>query len=122
MPLTDIKIRSAKPREKSYKLSDSGGLYLEVSPSGGKYWRWKYRFAGKEKRLAFGVYPDVSLKMPARSSIAPASALKALNREIILRASDREVNAPEETHLEVVRHVAAVRPTPRRWIDVRAVI
>jgi hypothetical protein len=59
---------------------------------------------------------------PARSAIAPASALKALNREIILRASDREVNAPEETHLEVVRHVAAVRPTPRRWIDVRAVI
>ena len=49
-------------------------------------------------------------------------ALRALNREIILRASDREVNAPEETHLEVVRHVAAVRPTPRRWIDVRAVI
>lgn len=59
---------------------------------------------------------------PARSAIAPASALKALNREIILRASDREVNAPEETYLEVVRHVAAVRPTPRRWIDVRAVI
>jgi integrase len=63
MPLTDVKIRSAKPREKSYKLSDSGGLYLEVSATGGKYWRWKYRFAGKEKRLAFGVYPDVTLKM-----------------------------------------------------------
>src|SRR6476646_4641586 len=61
MPLTDIKIRSAKPREKSYKLFDSGGLYLEVATAG-KYWRWKYRFAGKEKRLAFGVYPDVGLK------------------------------------------------------------
>src|SRR4030095_12370584 len=63
MPLTDIKIRSAKPREKSYKLSDSGGLYLEVSATGGKYWRWKYRFSGKKKRLAFGVYPNVTLKM-----------------------------------------------------------
>jgi integrase len=62
MPLTDIKIRSAKPRGKSYKLFDSGGLYLEVTSAGGKYWRWKYRFAGKEKRLAFGVYPDVGLK------------------------------------------------------------
>src|SRR5262245_61024564 len=62
MPLTDITIRSAKPREKSYKLSDSGGLYLEVSATGSKYWRWKYRFAGKEKRLACGVYPDVTLK------------------------------------------------------------
>jgi hypothetical protein len=79
-----------------------------------------FRSGGRYKRLAFGVYPDVTLKM--RSAIAPATALKALNREIILRASDREVNAPEEAHLEVVRHVAAVRPTPRRWIDVRAVI
>jgi integrase len=62
MPLTDIKIRSAKPGDKTYKLFDSGGLYLEVSPGGSKYWRWKYRFGGKEKRLAFGVYPDVTLK------------------------------------------------------------
>ncbi|MGZ8464400.1 MAG: Arm DNA-binding domain-containing protein, partial [Candidatus Binatia bacterium] len=52
MPLTDIKIRSAKPGLKAYKLFDSGGLYLEVSTAGGKYWRWKFRFAGKEKRLS----------------------------------------------------------------------
>lgn len=62
MPLTDVAVRSAKPEDKTLKLFDSGGLYLEVSPAGGKWWRWKYRFAGKEKRLAFGVYPDVSLK------------------------------------------------------------
>ena len=62
MPLTDVRIRSAKPKDKTSKLFDSGGLYMEVSVAGGKYWRWKYRFAGKEKRLAFGVYPDVSLK------------------------------------------------------------
>lgn len=62
MPLTDVAIRSAKPRPKTFKLFDGGGLYLEVTPAGGKWWRWKYRFAGKEKRLSFGVYPDVSLK------------------------------------------------------------
>jgi integrase len=62
MPLNDIAIRSVKPRDRTFKLFDSGGLYLEVSTSGGKYWRWKYRFAGKETRLAFGVYPEVSLK------------------------------------------------------------
>ena len=62
MPLTDIKIRSLKPQKTSFKVWDTGGLYLEVSPAGGKWWRWKYRFAGKEKRLSFGVYPDVSLK------------------------------------------------------------
>ena len=62
MALTDIKIRSTKPREKSYKLFDGGGLYLEVNTVGSKYWRLKYRFAGKEKRLSLGVYPDVGLK------------------------------------------------------------
>lgn len=62
MPLTDMDARQAKPRDKAYKLFDSGGLYLEVSPKGGKWWRLKYRFAGKEKRLSLGVYPEVSLK------------------------------------------------------------
>ena len=62
MPLTDIKVRSTKPRDKTSKLFDSGVLYLEVRTSGSRYWRWKYRFAGKEKRLAFGVYPDITLK------------------------------------------------------------
>ena len=62
MPLTDTAIRSAKPRTKPFKLFDGGGLYLEVSPAGGKWWRWKYRFGGKENRLSFGVYSDVSLK------------------------------------------------------------
>jgi len=62
MPLTDTAIRSAKPQAKSVKMFDGGGLYLEVSPAGGKWWRWKYRFAGKEKRLSLGVYPDVKLK------------------------------------------------------------
>ena len=47
--------------DKPYKLADANGLYLEVDPSGGKYWRFKYRFEGKEKRLSLGVYPVVSL-------------------------------------------------------------
>ena len=60
--LTDTAIKNAKPRSKAYKLSDGGGLYLEVSPAGGKLWRLKYRFQGKEKRLAIGVYPSIGLK------------------------------------------------------------
>lgn len=62
MKLTNTSIKNAKPREKSYRLFDGGGLYLEVAPKGGKWWRLKYRFAGKEKRLSLGTYPDVSLK------------------------------------------------------------
>jgi integrase len=59
--LSDTAIKKAKPETKSYKMADGGGMYLEVMPSGSKYWRLKYRFGGKEKRLAFGVYPDVTL-------------------------------------------------------------
>lgn len=61
MPLTDTAIRKAKAQAKPYRMFDGGGLYLEVSPSGGKLWRWKYRIAGVEQRLSLGVYPDVSL-------------------------------------------------------------
>src|SRR5215813_3105104 len=63
MPLTDVAIRSAKPQAKPFKLFDSGGLHLLITPTGGKWWRWKYRFGGKEKGLSFGIYPDVTLKM-----------------------------------------------------------
>jgi integrase len=63
MPLTDIKARNAKPKEKTRKLYDERGLYLEISPKGGKWWRFKYRYEGKEKRLSLGVYPDVNLKL-----------------------------------------------------------
>ncbi|MEJ2633367.1 MAG: integrase arm-type DNA-binding domain-containing protein [Acidihalobacter sp.] len=70
MPLSDTQIRNAKPgltpqgkeTTKPYKMGDSGGLYLEVAPSGGKWWRFKYRFEGKQKRLSLGVYPDITLK------------------------------------------------------------
>jgi integrase len=60
--LTDTSIKNAKPRPKPYKLSDGGGMYLDISPSGGKLWRLKYRIHGKEKRLSIGIYPAVSLK------------------------------------------------------------
>ena len=59
--LTDLKARQAKAGEADYKLADSGGLYLLVTKGGAKSWRLKYRFAGKEKRLTFGRYPEVTL-------------------------------------------------------------
>ena len=61
MALTDTAVRKAKPKQKPYKLSDGRGMYLEIMPNGSRYWRLKYRVSGKEKRLALGVYPDVSL-------------------------------------------------------------
>jgi integrase len=61
MALSDISIRNAKPRPKPYKLADALGLFLLVQPSGGKLWRMKYRIDGREKKLGFGTYPEVSL-------------------------------------------------------------
>jgi len=62
MPLTDAAIKNAKPTDKTRRIFDERGLYLEISPKGGKWFRFKYRFDGKEKRLSLGTYPDVSLK------------------------------------------------------------
>jgi integrase len=63
MALTDTEIRKAKPNEKAYRMSDGGRMYLVVTPSGGKLWRWGYRFQGKEKLMALGKYPAVSLAL-----------------------------------------------------------
>jgi hypothetical protein len=76
MALTDVTIRNAKPGLKPRKLADSGGLHLLISPAGGKLWRLKYRFDGKEKQLAIGPYPDISLS-EARKRRDEARALLA---------------------------------------------
>ncbi|MBF0106939.1 MAG: DUF4102 domain-containing protein [Deltaproteobacteria bacterium] len=62
MTLTNTQISKAKPTDKPYKLFDEKGLYLKVAPSGGKLWRFKYRFNDKENSISLGAYPDVSLK------------------------------------------------------------
>jgi hypothetical protein len=59
--LSDIKVKSAKGREKPYKLNDGQGLYLQVTANGGKWWRFKYRFDDKEKLISLGTYPEISL-------------------------------------------------------------
>jgi len=96
MPLTDPTIRNTKPADKPQKLFDGGGLFLLVTPAGQRYWRLKYRVAGKEKLLALGVYPDVSLaaarkkRDEAREKLAagvdPGEAKKADKRAARLAA------------------------------------
>ncbi|MBT2747530.1 MULTISPECIES: Arm DNA-binding domain-containing protein [unclassified Lysobacter] len=71
--LTDKALRAIKPQERIYNIADGDGLSLEVWPNGGRYWRFRYRFAGKAKRLSLGVYPEVSLK-EARDSLTVARA------------------------------------------------
>ncbi|MDR1745137.1 MAG: Arm DNA-binding domain-containing protein [Planctomycetota bacterium] len=76
MKLTDRAIVNLKPAGKIHKHFDDGGLYIHVSPSGGKLWRLFYRFGGKDKLLSFGAYPAVSLKL-ARKRRGEVKALLA---------------------------------------------
>ncbi|SEI92926.1 tyrosine-type recombinase/integrase [Frateuria terrea] len=76
MPLSDVAIRKAKPDAKPVKLADGAGVYLLLNPTGSKLWRWKYRIAGKEKLLALGAYPEVSL-VDARDACTDARRLLA---------------------------------------------
>ncbi len=96
MTLTNIKCQHAKPETKKYKLFDGKGLYLEVRPNGAKYWRLKYRFLGKEKLLALGVFPETSLSMAREKCLEarqlldqskdPSSAKKQAVREAKINA------------------------------------
>lgn len=104
--LTVRELDNAKSREKPYKLADGDGLYIEVMPNGAKYWRLKYRFVGKEKRLAFGVYPEVrpqeareraqAARQQIRSGIDPSEKKKAEKRAVdISNANTFEIVARE---------------------------
>lgn len=96
-PLSDVQISKAKPKDKDYKLTDGGGLFLLLTPSGGKLWRLKYRFDGKEKLLALGQYPAVSLadarqrREDARKLLAndqdPAAIKKAVQEAAVVAAA-----------------------------------
>lgn len=80
MPLTDVSIRNARPRDKAYKLTDGGGMFLLITAAGGKLWRLKYRIDGREKLLAMGSYPEVSLG-EARRRRTEARELIAMGKD-----------------------------------------
>ncbi|HMH17834.1 MAG TPA: Arm DNA-binding domain-containing protein, partial [Burkholderiales bacterium] len=103
MPLTDKAIRAAKPTDKALRLFDGGGLYLEVSPKGGKWWRLKYRFASKEKRLSLGVYPKVGLgKARTRRDDAKRLLDNGVDPSAQRKASKAAVTRGAANSLEVV--------------------
>jgi len=101
-PLTDTTIRSAKPGQKPNRLLDGGGLYLDISPNGGKWWRFKYRIGGKENRLSPGVYPDT----PFWARVHGDRILRRFERDIFPWKGGRPVtgvSAPEL--LNVLRRI-----------------
>jgi integrase len=103
MKLSEVEVRKTKPKAKSFKLSDGGGMYLEVMPAGSKYWRLKFRFEGKEKRLALGVYPEVSLSM-ARERRFEARKLLAIGVDPSAnrKAAKEAVNQKNQNSFEII--------------------
>jgi integrase len=112
MKLTDTAVRKAKPKAKSYKIADGGGMYVEVMPNGSKYWRMKYRYAGKEKRLALGVYPDTSLAL-ARDRREQA-------RKLLANGDDP--GAVKQTHKQLSKIAATntFEAVAREWVENRS--
>ena len=92
--LTDHKVRAAKPRPKSFKLADTGRMFLLVTPSGGKLWRWNYTFDGKNKTMAFGAWPQVSLA-DARVKRDEAFAILSEHRDPVVAKKLRKAEAIE---------------------------
>lgn len=109
MPLTDLKVRSAKPADKQYKLSDSGGLYLLVKTNGARLWRLKYRIAGKENVYAIGEYPAIALAEARQlRDIAKKSVKEGLNPAHGRRTALLVVHAENANTFEAIA---------REWID-----
>jgi integrase len=109
LALTDTTARKTKPAEKPYKLADGGGLYLAVMPEGGKLWRWKYRFGGREKLMAIGKYPHVSL--------AQARELHAEARRMLAAGIDPMARRKAERNAEREQVENAFETIANRWID-----
>ncbi|MCJ1905273.1 DUF4102 domain-containing protein [Morganella sp. HSTU-ASny43] len=115
MALTDAKVRAAKPLDKSYKLTDGDGMHLMVHTNGSKYWRLQYRFGGKQKMLALGVYPDISL--------AEAREKRDAARKLIVNGFDpsekrKEVKEEQQKEFNTFEKVARDwHATNKKWSE-----
>ena len=112
--LTSLAVKQAQPAGKTKRLYDERGLYLEISPAGGKWWRLKYRFAGKEKRLSLGVYPDISLK--------EARAARDEARRLIAQGVDPSARRKEIRRQRVVDAENSFEVVAREWFQKQAPI
>jgi len=109
MKLSDTKCRNAKPKDKPYKIFDGGGLYLRVEKGGGKLWRMKYRFAGKEKILSFGKYPIITLQQ-ARDKCLEAKRLLADD-------IDPSQHKQQQKMLKAVSDANTFEAVAREWFE-----
>ncbi|MDQ6621330.1 MAG: integrase arm-type DNA-binding domain-containing protein [Pseudomonadota bacterium] len=118
--LTDRAIRNAKPAAKPYKLSDGRGMYLEITPTGGKRWRLKYRVDGKENRISLGVYPDIGLgEARDRRDDARKLVAKGVDPSAHRQAEKREAKGRAVNSFEVVAREWYEKQT-HTWVESHA--
>lgn len=115
MALTDTKVRAAKPDEKAYTLTDSDGLFLYIHPNGSKYWRFRFRFGGKQHLMAFGVYPEISL---ADARERRDAARKQVALGIDPREHKKELKEEQQKEFNTFEKVARDwHATNQRWSE-----
>ncbi len=109
--LSDAQARNAKPKSKPYKIADGEGLFLLIMPSGSKYWRLKYHFAGKEKVLALGVYPEISL--------TDARDRRSQARKVLAAGKDPGEAKKEAKRISVANNANSFEVVAREWFENR---
>ena len=109
MPLSDAKVRNARSGPEAYKMPDGHGLYLLVQPTGGRLWRWKYRFEGKEKLMSFGPYPDITL--------ARARELHVAARQLLISGVDPMAQRKEDRTAEQIKTEGSFQTVVGLWLD-----
>jgi hypothetical protein len=109
MALTDVEIKRAKAKDKAYRMSDSGGMYLWVTPAGGKLWRWAYVYERKEKLMSFGRYPDISL--------ATARERHRDARTLLASGVDRMAHRKAEKTAEQVANESSFANVAGKWME-----
>ena len=111
MPLTDTAVRNAKPKAKPYKLHDGDGLFVLVHPNGSRYWRFKYRYLGKEKLLALGVYPEISL--------SEARDRRIQARKVIAAGNDPMQAKQEAKRIALIKSENTFEAVAQEWKEQR---
>lgn len=109
MPLTDVKIRQARAADKPLKLADSHGLYLEVKPNGSKFWRYRYKIAGKENLFAIGEYPTVGLSDARKARDDARDLVKDGQHPSHMRRTERARN--------IVGNANTFKAITQEWVE-----
>jgi integrase len=109
MPITETAVKNAKPKAKPYKLTDGDGLYLLIKPNGGKYWRFKYLYVGKEKLLALGTYPEISLNDARDKRLAA--------RKLLANGADPSTKRKEEKRRRAYNVENSFQVVAKEWLE-----